>query len=55
MTRLGLLDVTVHLRDDGRCLVRLACSYPELSRLGGAIGDTEDDAVVRLAEMVNRS
>ncbi len=54
-TRLGLLDVAVQLREDGRCLARLAGDYPELEQLGGAIGDTEDEAVARLAAMVDGS
>lgn len=45
VTSLGPLDVAVQLRQDGRCLARLAGDYPELARLGGAIGDTEDEAV----------
>jgi hypothetical protein len=54
-TRLGLLDVAVQLREDGRCTARLAGDSPELEHLGGAIGDTEDEAVERLAAMVDRS
>ncbi len=52
-TRFGLLDVAVELRPDGRCLARLAGDYPELEHLAGAIGDTEDEAVTRLAAMVD--
>lgn len=55
VTRFGLLDVAVHLREDGRCVARLAGDYPEFVRLGAAFGDTEDEAVARLAEMVQAS
>ncbi len=54
-TRFGLVDVAVQLRPDGRCLARLAGDYPELEHLGGAIGGTEDEAVARLAAMVNEA
>ncbi len=54
-TRLGLLDIAVQLREDGRCLARLAGDYPELEHLGGAIGETEEEAVERLAAMVDES
>jgi hypothetical protein len=43
----------VQLRPDGRCLARLAGDYPELEHFGGAIGDTEDEAVERLAGMID--
>lgn len=52
VTRFGLLDVSVQIREDGRCVARLAGDYPELEQLGWAIGDTEDDAVERLAALV---
>ncbi len=54
-TRLGLLDVAVKLREDGRCLARLVGDCPELAHLGGAIGDDEHQAVGRLGEMADRS
>lgn len=54
VTHLGLLDVSVQLRPDGRCVARLDGDYPEqLASLAGAIGDTEDEAVARLAAMVD--
>jgi hypothetical protein len=52
-TRLGVLDVAVQLRGDGRCVAWLAGDYPELAHLGGAIAETEDAAVARLAAMVD--
>jgi mannose-6-phosphate isomerase-like protein (cupin superfamily) len=56
LTRFGPLDVFVRLREDGTVAARLAKgSPPELAALGGAIGDTEVEAVALLAEMVEVS
>ena len=50
----GLLDVDVQLRPEGRSVALLAGRYPELQGIGGAIVATEDEAVARLAGIVDR-
>jgi hypothetical protein len=51
-TRLGMLDVAVTVLPDGRCIARIVSDYPDLAGMAGAIGETEDEAVARLAAMI---
>ena len=44
--------MTVELRPNGQYVARLAGDYTELAHLGGAIGDTADEAVEGLAATV---
>ena len=54
-TRFGLLDVDVWLDKGGRYAAKLTPpGHIRLSAVGGAMGDTADDAVAHLANAVER-
>ncbi|MCU1592156.1 MAG: hypothetical protein JWP11_3412 [Frankiales bacterium] len=55
-TRFGLVDLEVRVASDGRAVAKVARpeEHPRLSAVTAAFGVDEDEAVVRMAEAIDR-